>query len=95
MGEEVRLTAPVTRPQLEQTLRRALERIEAAIGETLGQAGLGADRIDTVILTGGSTQIPAVLARLEHLFPMAKMAASDAFGSVGIGLALDAERKFA
>jgi hypothetical chaperone protein len=57
-------------------------------------AGLTADRIDTLILTGGSTQIPAILTRLRANFPNARFVETDAFGSVGLGLALDAVRKF-
>ena len=53
-----------------------------------------ADRIDTLILTGGSTQIPAILTRLRANFPNARFVETDAFGSVGLGLALDAARKF-
>ena len=45
-------------------------------------------------LTGGSTQIPVILARLRALFPDARFVDTDAFGSVGLGLALDARRKF-
>ena len=46
------------------------------------------------ILTGGSTQIPAILTKLRALFPAARFVDTDAFGSVGLGLALDARRKF-
>ena len=93
-GEEATLDVPVTREQLAQALSGAIGRIERTIGETLGLAGLSADRIETLILTGGSTQIPAIMARLQSLFPDARFVATDAFCSVGLGLALDARRKF-
>ena len=62
--------------------------------EVVAVAGLTAERIDTIILTGGSTRIPTILARLRANFPAARFVDTDAFGSVGLGLALDARRKF-
>jgi len=48
-----------------------------------------------MILTGGSTRIPMILERLRRDFANARFVETDAFGSVGLGLALDARRKFA
>jgi hypothetical chaperone protein len=93
-GEEVTLTTPIARKELAAVLAPSIERIADTIGLTLATAELGADRIETLILTGGSTQIPAILARLRTLFPAARFVDTDAFGSVGLGLALDARRKF-
>ena len=93
-GEEVRLTTPIARDDLERAIAALLRRIDDTIGLTLSMAGLTADKVETLILTGGSTQIPAILARLRKLFPEARFVDTDAFGSVGLGLALDARRKF-
>jgi hypothetical chaperone protein len=93
-GEEVRLRTPIARDDLEGAIAALLKRIDDTIGLTLSMAGLSADKIETLILTGGSTQIPAILARLRRLFPEARFVDTDAFGSVGLGLALDARRKF-
>ena len=67
---------------------------DTKMGKKLSIADLTADKIDTLILTGGSTQIPAILQRLRANFPDARFVETDAFGSVGLGLALDAARKF-
>ncbi|MDR3471917.1 MAG: Hsp70 family protein [Devosia sp.] len=93
-GEETKLAVPVTRTELARALQHAIDRIAATIAMALKAAGLGPNGIDTLILTGGSTQIPAIMARLRALFPDARFVATDAFGSVGLGLALDAARKF-
>ena len=61
----------------------------------LAQAQLPASRIDTIFLTGGSTAVPVLRTAMLGLFPGAKVVAGDRFGSVGLGLALDAGRKFA
>jgi hypothetical chaperone protein len=75
-------------------LHQAAERIEATVGETLKRAEVAAEAIDSLILTGGSTQVPAIAARLRALFPAAELVRTDVLGSVGLGLALDARRKF-
>lgn len=93
-GEEVQLTTPITRQMLDQAIADQIERIETTIGVALAAAGLGKERIDTLILTGGSTQVPAIMAMLQRRLPQARIVEADAFGSVGIGLALDARRKF-
>ncbi|HVX72934.1 MAG TPA: Hsp70 family protein, partial [Devosia sp.] len=73
----------------------SIDRIEDKLREVVAVAGLTADRIDTLILTGGSTRIPMILERLRANFANARFVETDAFGSVGLGLALDARRKFA
>lgn len=93
-GEDVSLTPPITRGEFDAIIAGQIARIEDTIGLTLAAAGTSAERIETLILTGGSTQIPAIMGRIEALFPGARVVESDAFGSVGLGLALDARRKF-
>ncbi len=93
-GEEVTLDAAISRDQLSVAIAGPLDRIEDKLREVVAVAGLTADRIDTLILTGGSTRIRAILQRLRANFPDARFVETDAFGSVGLGLALDAARKF-
>jgi len=93
-GEEVDLEVGVSRDQLSAAIAGAVDRIENKLREVVAIAGLTADRIDTLILTGGSTQIPTIMQRLRANFPDANFVETDAFGSVGLGLALDAARKF-
>ena len=93
-GAEVSLHPEITRDRFEGAIERDISRIEDKLREVVAVAGLTPQNIDTLILTGGSTQIPAVLARLRALFPDANFVDTDAFGSVGLGLALDARRKF-
>jgi hypothetical chaperone protein len=79
---------------LTKALHSSVERIETTIAETLKRAGISARGIDSLILTGGSTQVPAIAARLHALFPEAELVRTDVLGSVGLGLAMDAARKF-
>ncbi|MDB5474045.1 MAG: Hsp70 family protein [Devosia sp.] len=88
------IAASMTIGDLEQALSASLARIEATIGETLRRAGVAGSEVDSLILTGGSTQVPAIARRLEALFPAAELVRTDVLGSVGLGLAMDARRKF-
>jgi hypothetical chaperone protein len=93
-GEEVELTPAISRADLDAAIAGSVDKIEDTLRLVVATAGLTTDRIDTMILTGGSTQIPAILTRLHANFPNARFVETDAFGSVGLGLALDAARKF-
>jgi hypothetical chaperone protein len=93
-GEDVTLALPVTRPELASALAAPIARISDTIGLTLSMAGIKPEQIETLILTGGSTQIPAIITRLRLLFPEARFVETDAFGSVGLGLAIEARRVF-
>jgi hypothetical chaperone protein len=88
------LEVPVTRAEFEAASRELVGRIGASIGDALGQAGIKADAIETVILTGGGVQVPAVEKAATARFPGARVSRSDRFGSVGLGLAIDAARRF-
>ncbi|MHA6691530.1 Hsp70 family protein [Devosia sp. A449] len=89
-----RIETAMSIADLTEALRLAVGRIEATIGEALTRAGVTAGDIDSLILTGGSTQVPAIAGRLRALFPEAELVRTDVLGSVGLGLALDAKRKF-
>ncbi|MDP3897190.1 MAG: Hsp70 family protein, partial [Mesorhizobium sp.] len=89
-----RLAVAITAQDFDAAIGGAVRRIEETVVRTLADAGLAAGRIETLFLTGGSTAIPQVRAAIVALFPSAKIVEGDVFGSVGLGLALDAERKF-
>lgn len=88
------LSLPVTRAEFEEASAELVDRIGAAIEESLTSAGVTADAIDTVILTGGGAQVPLVRSAATARFPAARIAQSDQFGAVGLGLAVDAARRF-
>ncbi len=84
----------ITVGQLGAALAESVGRLEATIGETLKRAGVNPGDVDSLILTGGSTLVPAVAGRLSGLFPDAEIVRTDVLGSVGLGLALEARRVF-
>ncbi|PBB89476.1 heat-shock protein [Mesorhizobium sp. WSM3864] len=91
----VRFAAGITRAGLEETIGGDIERVAATVSRTIADAGVPASAITAVFLTGGSTAIPLAKRRILSLVPQASVIEGDMFGSVGLGLALDARRKFA
>jgi len=91
---EETLSLPVTRAGLDEAIEGAVERVADTVVKTLADAGVEAQRITTLFLTGGSTAIPLLKSRVLSLFPGATVVQGDMFGSVGLGLSLDAARKF-
>ncbi|MET0438054.1 MAG: Hsp70 family protein [Devosia sp.] len=88
------ISTPITAAELGQALAASIRRLEATIVETLRRAGVGAEAVDSLILTGGSTLVPAVAGRLQALFPEAEVVRTDVLGSVGLGLAIESKRVF-
>lgn len=88
------LEAAASRAGFERATVELVERIGRAIDAALAQAGVAPSAIETLIVTGGGAQVPAVLRAATGRFPQAEVARSNAFGSVGLGLSIDAGRRF-
>jgi hypothetical chaperone protein len=84
----------ITRAGLDATIARDIERVTATVGQTIRDAQVKPSDITAVFLTGGSTAIPLARREILSIVPRASVIEGDMFGSVGLGLALDAERKF-
>ncbi|WP_029003573.1 Hsp70 family protein [Azorhizobium doebereinerae] len=92
---EAGLEAALDRDGLESHTATLAERIARRVDVCLQQAGVPAERIDAVFLTGGSTRLAHVRAAILACLPAARVVEGDTFGSVGTGLALEAARRFA
>jgi hypothetical chaperone protein len=84
----------ITVEHLAAALNDSIGKLETTIAATLAQAGVKTADIDSLILTGGSTLVPAVANRLQAKFPDADVIRTDVLGSVGLGLSLEAKRIF-
>ncbi len=87
------LSARIDRETLSTQTGDLARAVAARIGRCLAQAGLDAGRIDALFLTGGSTGLPHLRAALTGALPAARVVAGDIFGSVGLGLAIEAARR--
>lgn len=86
------LELSITREQFERSCCTLVSQLETTINNTLNQAGEKASDISSVFVTGGTTQIPTVAKCIKSLLPNAKYVTGDIFGSVGKGLAIQAQR---
>ncbi|MET0314212.1 MAG: Hsp70 family protein, partial [Hansschlegelia sp.] len=102
-GDETELSLGFAEAGLKALIRRqAFEAHTSALGERIAEhirrclksAGVGADKIDAVFLTGGSTRIPHVRAAILGEAPEARVVEGDIFGAVGAGLTIEAERRY-
>ena len=69
-------------------------RIEQVVTALLQDSGVTAAGIDTVFFTGGSSSVPLLREKIAALLPDVRRVEGDLFGSIGMGLAIDARRKF-
>ena len=88
------ISTRITADEFGAALADSIRRLEATIAETLKRAGVGPEAVDSLILTGGSTLVPAVAGKLQGLFPDAEVVRTDVLGSVGLGLSIEAKRIF-
>ncbi|HEY7689959.1 MAG TPA: Hsp70 family protein [Dongiaceae bacterium] len=84
----------VTAGDLDKAVHDDSLRIIQAIDACLRAAGVKGGDIQSVFLTGGSTSIAEVRRQILQHLPGARPVTGDLFGSVGLGLAIDAERRF-
>ncbi|MEM7259104.1 MAG: Hsp70 family protein [Pseudomonadota bacterium] len=84
----------VTRAQLEAALADDCRRIFNALDQTLLQAGLTHQQIDTVFTTGGSTALPLLVQGIGAACPNATVVAGDLYNSVGAGLLTEALKRY-
>ncbi|GGF77746.1 heat-shock protein [Azorhizobium oxalatiphilum] len=91
---EAGLATSLDRAGLENHTATLAERVARRVDVCLKEAGVSADRIDAVFLTGGSTRLAHVRAAILAALPQARVVDGDTFGSVGTGLALEAARRF-
>ncbi len=83
----VRIEKTVTRDAFEDWISPELNAIERALDQALERARLGAEGIDRVFLTGGSSFVPAVRALFARRFGAAKLEGGGELVSIASGLA--------
>jgi hypothetical chaperone protein len=84
----------VERAVFETAIAGMVDQVGATVQRLLGEAGVAAERVDTVFFTGGSSGVALLRERIAAIVPQARRVEGDLFGSIGAGLAIDAARKF-
>jgi len=84
----------ISRKQFEEAIHNEIEKISKSAMQCVQLANVKSEQIELVILTGGTTEVPAVQTEFRKLFPNASFADKNKLSSVGLGLAYDAINKF-
>jgi hypothetical chaperone protein len=87
-AETVHLRAPVTRAEFEGWIAPELQRIRVSLDDLLEKTKTGADAVDRIFLTGGTSLVPAVRQVFVERFGADRVIGGEAFTSVAHGLAL-------
>jgi len=85
---DISIVKPVARSQFESWIAPELGLIETAVDQALADAGLSAEGVDRVFLTGGSSLVPAVREVFHRRFPAERIATGAELESIASGLAL-------
>jgi hypothetical chaperone protein len=90
----IELDLPIARADFETWIGEDLDAIDGVLDDVLVRAGVGADQIDRVFATGGSSLVPAVRGRLAQRFGANKLVGGEELTSVAQGLAARARQVF-
>lgn len=81
----------ITQAEFASLIKRDLDVAFEQVGKALTQAGVTASEVDLVVRTGGSSEIPSFVGRLESLFGPEKVELRPVFTTVAMGLATYAQ----
>ncbi|MEM6847056.1 MAG: Hsp70 family protein [Pseudomonadota bacterium] len=88
------LTLDITRDEFNALIADTVASVGAAMAECITNSGTSRDKIDAIFFTGGTAAVPALRDALTAIVPNARVVDGDRFGSVGTGLAIEAQRRF-
>lgn len=88
------LSVAVQRSTFNEAISSHLKKIVNTVLETVSLAGVHEQKIDAIFYTGGSTKIPIIRELINLHFTNAKVIQGDAFGSVGLGLTIEAKKLY-
>ena len=85
-GAGVSIEAVIEREEFEAWIAPDLAQLASAVDRALEQAGITADAVDRVFLTGGTSFVPAVRRLFEQRFGAERVSGGGEFVSVAEGL---------
>lgn len=91
---EDNFTISLHQSQMNEAIATSVEGIFKATDACLKQAQIQPQDIQLIILTGGSTEVPAIQAGLKARFPQAMIADEYKLSSVGLGLTYESRNRF-
>jgi hypothetical chaperone protein len=91
---EKNFTLPISRESFEKSAAGQYEKLNYTLTKCLGDAGVEASQIDVIFFTGGTSMIPSVRKIILRALPEAQIVNGDQFGAVGLGLGIEAQRRY-
>ncbi len=82
------IRSTIARADFENWIGEDLARLAATVDQVLATAGIAAQEIDKVFLTGGTSFVPAAQHLFAERFGKEKLTSADQFESIAYGLAL-------
>ena len=90
----INIDEEITRKSFEEMIEEYIKKLGLCIDRTLATADINARNVDSVFLTGGTSQMPRIRRLMAEKFGKEKLRSGDAFTSVAEGLALSAPYLF-
>ena len=90
----IKISQEIYRNDFESWISPSLSKIDRATRKVLNKAGIKPNQIHTVLRTGGSSQIPQFITRLEKMLPKAEIRKRPVFTAVAYGLGIHARDKW-
>ena len=91
---ERNLSAETSQTAFDRAIADKTRKLRDIATQCIADAGVRADQIHTIFLTGGSSRVPAVRHALSQAAPAAQMTSGSDLLSVAYGLTREAERRF-
>jgi hypothetical chaperone protein len=84
----IEIDEPLTRAELEALIEADVAEVRRCMDGVIASAGVAPAAVESVFLTGGSAQIPALRRIFEATFGADRLRAQDYLTTVACGLAL-------
>jgi hypothetical chaperone protein len=88
------LKLDVSLRNFEKSVHGLYEKLHRTVVSCVASAGLAHDQIDMIFFTGGTSLVPSVRRAITSQFPNAEVVDGDQFGSVGLGLGIEAGLRY-
>lgn len=93
-GLSSELRTRISRAEFETSIQSVVDRLTQCVAVAMADSQIRHESITRVFYTGGTSAVPLLRQHFGELFASAQHVQGDTFGSVGLGLTIDAARRF-
>ena len=91
---EKNLQITTSRKSFEHSAEPQNQKLERTAMDCLKLAGIEASQVDVIFFTGGTSLIPSARETIMRAIPTAQVVNGDRFGAVGLGLGIEAAKRY-